>query len=62
VRADRDQAGVERALAELREAAADPERNLMPVLIDTVQTYASLGEIMTALADVFGRHTETPTI
>ena len=62
VRADRDQAAVERALAELREAAADPERNLMPVLIDTVQTYASLGEIMTALADVFGRHTETPTI
>jgi methylmalonyl-CoA mutase N-terminal domain/subunit len=34
----------------------------MPVLIDTVKTYASLGEIMGALADVFGRHVETPTI
>ena len=34
----------------------------MPVLIDTVREYATLGEIMTSLADVFGRHTEVPTI
>ena len=34
----------------------------MPVLIDTVKTYATLGEIMSDLADVFGRHTEVPTI
>ena len=42
--------------------AADPEVNLMPALIDTATTYATLGETMRALADVFGRHTETPTI
>ena len=34
----------------------------MPVLIDAVRDYATLGEIMTSLADVFGRHTEVPTI
>jgi methylmalonyl-CoA mutase, N-terminal domain len=62
VRQDRDPAPVDAALARLREQAADPEVNLMPALIDTATTYATLGETMRALADVFGRHTETPTI
>jgi methylmalonyl-CoA mutase, N-terminal domain len=62
VRESRDQAAVDRALAELRQQASDPEVNLMPVLIDTVKTYATLGEVMTTLAQVFGRHVETPTI
>ena len=31
----------------------------MPALIDTVRTYATLGEIMGTLANVFGRHVET---
>jgi methylmalonyl-CoA mutase N-terminal domain/subunit len=62
VRAERDGGAVEAALGELRIAAADPERNLMPVLIDTVNQYATLGEIMHALGDVFGHHTEVPTI
>jgi methylmalonyl-CoA mutase, N-terminal domain len=62
VRQDRDPAAVDAALARLREQAADPEVNLMPALIDTATTYATLGETMRALADVFGRHTETPTI
>jgi methylmalonyl-CoA mutase N-terminal domain/subunit len=62
VRHRRDEGAVERALHDLAVQAADPEVNLMPVLIDTVKTYASLGEIMATLADVFGRHVETPTI
>ena len=62
VRHVRDQAAVDAALATLREQAADPEANLMPVLIDTVGTYATLGEVMAALGDVFGRHVEVPTI
>jgi methylmalonyl-CoA mutase N-terminal domain/subunit len=62
VRQDRDPAAVDAALARLREQAADPDINLMPALIDTATTYATLGETMRALADVFGRHTETPTI
>ena len=62
VRHRRDAVGVDAALPRLRHDAADPEVNLMPTLIDTVKTYATLGEIMGALADVFGRHVETPTI
>jgi methylmalonyl-CoA mutase N-terminal domain/subunit len=62
VRHDRDQAAVDAALARLATDAADPEHNLMPTLIDTVKTYATLGEIMHTLGTVFGQHTETPTI
>jgi methylmalonyl-CoA mutase N-terminal domain/subunit len=62
VRADRDQAAVEAALQRVRTEAADPEVNLMPSLIDAVQVYASLGELMGAMGEVFGRHVEVPTI
>jgi methylmalonyl-CoA mutase, N-terminal domain len=62
VREERDQGGVDAALARLREQAADPAVNLMPALIDAANAYATLGETMKALADVFGRHTEVPTI
>jgi len=62
VKADRDTGAVTRALDEVRAAAADPERNLMPVLIDAVRTYATEGEIMAALADVFGRYVERPVL
>ncbi|MEP6658713.1 MAG: methylmalonyl-CoA mutase family protein [Acidimicrobiales bacterium] len=62
VRAGRQQSGVDAALQNLATRAADPETNLMSALIDTVNTYATLGEIMNTLADVFGRHSETPTI
>jgi methylmalonyl-CoA mutase N-terminal domain/subunit len=62
VREERDQPAVDEALARLRTLAADPDVNLMPALIDAANTYATLGETMRALADVFGRHTETPTI
>ena len=34
----------------------------MPVLIDTVSTYATEGEIMNAMAEVFGRYVERPVI
>jgi methylmalonyl-CoA mutase N-terminal domain/subunit len=49
-------------LAKLRTEAADPEVNLMPTLIEASQVYATLGEMMAAMADVFGRHTEVPVI
>jgi methylmalonyl-CoA mutase N-terminal domain/subunit len=62
VRTDRNQAAVADALDALKADAADPETNLMPALIDAVNDYATLGEIMTSLADVFGRHVEVPTI
>ena len=39
-----------------------PTVNLMPALLDAVHAYATLGEIVDALADVFGRWTEDPRI
>ena len=62
VKADRDGETVGRALARLGAEAADPEINLMPALIDAVRTYATEGEIIDALAGVFGRYVETPVL
>jgi methylmalonyl-CoA mutase, N-terminal domain len=62
VRSQRSQASVDAALGRLRAEAADPEVNLMPTLIEAVGSYATLGEVMGTLADVFGRHVEVPTI
>jgi methylmalonyl-CoA mutase N-terminal domain/subunit len=62
VKADRDSEAVAEALAHVRTVAADPEANLMPTLIDAVSAYATEGEIMDAMADVFGRYTETPVL
>jgi methylmalonyl-CoA mutase N-terminal domain/subunit len=62
VRSDRDSDAVARALEHVEAVAADPERNLMPALIDAVRSYATEGEIMNALADVFGRYVEKPIL
>jgi methylmalonyl-CoA mutase N-terminal domain/subunit len=62
VRADRDSDAVGAALDQVRADATDPERNLMPTLIDAVRAYATEGEIMNALADVFGRYVEKPVL
>ena len=61
VRADRNQAAVSEALMSLRRAA-ETDANLMPHLIDSVRTRATVGEVTNALADVFGRYTERPFI
>ena len=34
----------------------------MPTLIDAVRVYATEGEIMDTLAEVFGRYVETPVL
>jgi methylmalonyl-CoA mutase N-terminal domain/subunit len=59
-RAARDGALVERTLAVLREAAAQPDRNLMEPLLDCARACASEGEIVESLQQVFGDYTETP--
>jgi methylmalonyl-CoA mutase, N-terminal domain len=59
-RARRDAAAVERALSELREAAASPDRNLMPHLVEAARARATEGEMIAALQDVFGTYRETP--
>src|SRR6476659_5712977 len=62
VKADRGADAVDHALARLRTDAAEPTTNLMPGILDAVRAYATVGEIMDALADVFGRHREVPVI
>jgi methylmalonyl-CoA mutase N-terminal domain/subunit len=59
-RARRDAAAVERALSELRQAAASPDRNLMPHLVEAARARATEGEMIAALQDVFGTYRETP--
>jgi methylmalonyl-CoA mutase, N-terminal domain len=59
-RSKRDGAGVERALASLREHAAHEDRNLMEPLLDCARAHASEGEIVESLQRVFGDYTETP--
>jgi methylmalonyl-CoA mutase N-terminal domain/subunit len=58
VRAERDNAAVEAALAHLAEVARDESKNLMPATIAAVEARASMGEIVKALEGVFGRYTE----
>jgi methylmalonyl-CoA mutase N-terminal domain len=58
IRAERDSAKVADALQALRNAAADPNANTMPSIVDAVRVYASVGEISDALRDVFGTYQE----
>jgi methylmalonyl-CoA mutase N-terminal domain/subunit len=58
VRAKRDQRAGARALERLQAACRDPEDNLMPHLIDCVNAYCTEGEIVEAMAAVYGRYTE----
>jgi methylmalonyl-CoA mutase, N-terminal domain len=62
VKHDRDSDAVERVLARVRADAADPTVNLVPALLDAAHAYATVGETIDALADVFGRYREQPVI
>ena len=62
IKQDRDDTTVTAALDAVRATATDPNANTMPTLIDAVRAYATEGEIVEALADVFGRHTEETII
>jgi methylmalonyl-CoA mutase N-terminal domain/subunit len=62
VKRARDSAAVDAALTRVRADAAEPDVNLMPAFIDAVRVDATLGEIVDALADVFGRWVEAARI
>src|SRR5437660_2290456 len=57
VRARRDQGGVLRALDGLRKVA-ERGKNTMPMTMEAVRAYATLGEICSALRDVYGVYEE----
>jgi methylmalonyl-CoA mutase N-terminal domain/subunit len=58
VRETRDPAPVGPALERLQAACRDPKDNLMPHLIGCVNAYCTEGEIVEAMAAVYGRYTE----
>jgi methylmalonyl-CoA mutase, N-terminal domain len=60
VRARRDGTVVEQALDQIQAAAAQPNANLMPLLLDAARADATEGEIVESLQRVFGRYTEVP--
>ena len=62
VKHDRNADAVDAALDDVRAVAAQPTTNVMPALLEAVNVYATIGEISNALADVFGRFTETPSV
>lgn len=55
IRKNRDDAAVQRALEELKSAAADDSQNLLAKTIDAMRVRASIGEVSEALEEVFGR-------
>lgn len=57
IRARRDNRAVKTALARLDEAARGKE-NLMPLILDAVRCYASIGDICDVLRGVFGKYEE----
>jgi methylmalonyl-CoA mutase N-terminal domain/subunit len=58
LRKNRNNGEVVRILTHVKEAAAGDE-NLMPLLVEAVEEYATLGEICCILADVFGEYKES---
>lgn len=60
LRARRDSAAVEQALARLKEASVREDVNLMPLIIDASRVYTTMGEMCDALRETWGVWRETP--
>ncbi|WP_148413138.1 methylmalonyl-CoA mutase [Haloferax sp. KTX1] len=58
VKDERDDAAVDAALSDLRGAVRDGD-NVMPVLVDAVKEYVTMGEIMDVFAEEYGTYRET---
>jgi methylmalonyl-CoA mutase N-terminal domain/subunit len=61
LRARRDAAAVQRALAALADGAMSGA-NTMPLLLDAARAYATVGEMCDSLRRVWGEYVETPVI
>jgi len=61
LKSERDNARVKNTLSELKNTAEGKD-NLMPIILDAVKVYATLGEICDALRDVFGEYQPVSTI
>ena len=56
VKQSRDNQGVEKTLKRLKEVAKDERINLIPVILEAVKGYATVGEICGVLREVFGEY------
>lgn len=56
VKRERDNARVQETLKRIQEAARDESVNLIPLFVDAVNVYASIGEICGVLREVFGEY------
>jgi methylmalonyl-CoA mutase N-terminal domain/subunit len=56
VKKERDNHKVERSLGRLREVARDQSTNHLPVLLEAVKSYATIGEMCDVFREVFGEH------
>ncbi|MFA7288967.1 MAG: methylmalonyl-CoA mutase family protein, partial [Melioribacteraceae bacterium] len=57
VKSERDNSSVKDKLAKLK-TAAQSDDNLMPLILDAVRAYASVGEISNVLREVYGEYKE----
>jgi methylmalonyl-CoA mutase N-terminal domain/subunit len=60
LRARRDSAAVDSALARLKRDAAEADTNLMPAIIDASRAYVTMGEMCDSLRETWGVWRETP--
>jgi methylmalonyl-CoA mutase N-terminal domain/subunit len=60
LRARRDSATAESALARLKQDAAEADTNLMPAIVDASRAYVTMGEMCDALRETWGVWRETP--
>jgi len=61
LKSERDNVKVKNILSELKNAAEGKD-NLMPIILEAVKAYATLGEICDALRNVFGEYQPVSTI
>jgi methylmalonyl-CoA mutase N-terminal domain/subunit len=59
VKERRDTSRVQETLEQLREGAKQSNVNLLPLILEAVNQYATLGEICRLLREQFGEHRET---
>ena len=57
LRAERDNGTVQEILGRIGQAASEPQAPIMPLIVEAVEAYATLGEICDTLRGVFGEYT-----
>ena len=60
MRAERDNALIERLLDQLVAVARDESQNIMPITVELVKNGATMGDIVEKLKTLWGTYRETP--